>query len=498
MQGPSRPDILIVVLDCVRAESLGPWGLKGANPPNLRRLIERGTVFERCLAPSSWSMPSHASLFTGMSPWNHGAYGGADRRLAGRTVFEELTGLGYHTLSLSANPFIAPKTGLTRGFGSAFWGDWAAHYLRFLATNRPVHGFVPEPSAPGSTIRLSGRARRIAIALADSAQTLTPHWWRLTHLVSVRFDDGRNASTQFSAPWIEPTLEAWLQSLPPSEPACCFINLMDAHEPYLTPSRTAEPPGARDEASFLVDGRDRWHENLALDATRLEELKRRYLGAIGTLDGRIGRIFSTFGASRQLESTFVVLTSDHGQGFGENGHVFHEYDSGDETLRIPLLVGFPGGNYGGRRSNSWTSLVDVVPTIRNLVGFGGVGTTDGEDLAALVERPRASPVLAISDGFNFADRRAKGGRMPRTELSPMTVVGRLGNLRIKTVEPDWAPEISADEPTSLFGESVTGPDRAVAPSAGSAARTLTEAADSASRALRPSRSPLSRLTSWGY
>lgn len=495
----ARADVLLVVLDCVRAKSLAPWGEDGLDPPFLRRFVERSTVFDRCLAPTPWSVPSHASIFTGLYPWHHGVHGKSNGPLRAPTAFEELGAAGYRTLSLSGNPFVSPKTGLTTGFDSAYWSSWANHYLRFLRRTRPTAGYSLADNGLNNAIHTENALTRSLLAGADIAQTVRPSWWRFANLAAYKLDPTRAVSPPTSSPWVEPCLEDWLSRVPRSEPVACFVNLMDAHEPYLLRKQETGSRTPVTKPSQLVDGHDRGKEDLAQDTERLRILELRYLDAIEILDSRLQNLIRIMGSYRSLDEALVIVTSDHGQGFGERGHVFHEYDAGDETLRVPLLVQFPAGVKARVRTRSWASLVDIAPTIREFARIDRARQSDGESLSALASRRRAEPVLAISDGRTEFGVSGSSGPRGATRLTGRAVVGCLEDLRLEIREPNWEPcivdgnEVNGQRVNRVDQDRTSGHGLATSES-----RLLVQSAMEVVEALRSTVSVDQRLRSWGY
>jgi arylsulfatase A-like enzyme len=494
----THPDILVVVLDCLRAKSTWPWSLSGVRVPNVENLTRQSTVFSRCLSVASWSLPAHATLLTGLYPWNHGVFGRGARSLKSEfpTIAERLTALGYRTLCLSANPFVSLKTGLTRGFESAYWGDWASHYMRFLGTPCPPEGFPGTVLSGPPPITLQRTQRRLMANLVNAANSALPGAWKWANIVEGRLAGTARTSVPPSAPWIEPSLEAWLGAIGPREPVCCFVNLMDAHEPYFVD----DYPDPIDLSSirFMLDGLDRDRLESVPDVSVVKELERRYNKSIEQLDSRLGKIVDIFSRGRSPASTLVMVTSDHGQSFGEGGHIFHTRETGDELLRVPLLVRFPGENLSGAVSDEWTSLVDVAPTILEAAGAPLDSVADGESLARLIRRKRQEPVLAMGDGATLFRASRSSNSKGLAGRSKITLLGYLEDVRVDITQPDWVPEVTSEgsgpsdktaEPQiarQLSGEQVKS------------VQILLEHLSPVKRNLRFDGSVDGRLAGWGY
>lgn len=499
--GDQRPDVLVVVLDCVRAQSLRPWGKEGVTLPFLSGLAKKATVYSRCLSVASWSLPAHASLFTGRYPWNHHVYGRSFRTLgpAIPTLAQELKALGYETLSLSANPFLCDKTGLTAGFDSTYWADWSSHYLRFLGSHLPPFGHYTNSLAERDGIHVQSGRRRLLLKALDLSNLLAPHAWRTLLALDGRVRRRMEAHAQCSSPWIEPALARWLDKIPIGRPVCCLVNLMDAHEPYL--NGIAEDPslglfGRGDK--LLVDGTDIGAMGMSLDESELRELERRYLDCLVVLDKRLEGLVQLFATHRKLDSALLVVTSDHGQSFGERGHLFHGRETGDDLLRVPLLVKFPQEDHAGILIDSWTSLVDLLPTIRAEAGGRPSSAVDGRVLPSTPGVHRGEPVLALGDDYGLIPRsrvRSDGRRILREHL---TIVGWLEGIRAEVNGKDSTVRIRNQETHQLmtireFSERMdtSETDRTVV-------ERLARVVASVLGMLSEDRAVDRRLTGWGY
>lgn len=498
MEASSYPNVLIVVLDCVRAKSIYPWAAGGVHPPCITELCQSSTVFERCLAPSSWSVPSHGSIFTGQYPWTHRAYGRNKHLEGARTLFTDLGEIGYSTLSLSANPFISAKLGFTDGVEDAYWGDWPSHYLRFLGDSHPPSGFHRGKSRPAAGITLSSHPRRWLTAAVDSIHMALPGSWKGLELLSSRVLMGTDRVSKVSAPWIEPTLDAWLRSVAPSSPVGCFVNLMDAHEPYLEKTSGSPRTYSREEVRLLVDGKDRDREDLAADRRRLAELERRYLESIEVADRRLSSLLRVFWSHRDVNSTLLFVTSDHGQSFGEGGQVFHEYASGDQVLRVPLLVKFPNGRFSGLRARSWTSLIDIAPTALGSLGRRNRPSLEGRDLAWLADSKRPEPVMAVGEGHTPFRSTGSDGDKGVTRLSQPSVVGCLEEVRVEMHAPDWEPSFTLEGSDQVYDLRALGSAGGTPQTTDSVAGTLARCAERVAQKLTSRSDVGSRLQSWGY
>lgn len=393
-----RPNFLTIVLDCVRGSDFA-GGQGGVPLPFSTSLLKESIYFPKAASTAPWTIPSHASLFTGMYPWENGVHMMKELRLdpGVPTVAGMLARAGYSTFAASANGFICPEIGLVNGFEAATWGDWWERYLRLPTRRLPPRAlhFDPTqklPSGPGWA-QLEEKAwylHRFPVIIEVVN--------RLVHQVRYPADPRQIAIS----PWIEETVQRWLQAQPRSTPTHCFVNLLDAHEPYLT-----DPD--------IVHGLRAWRRatSVRMDRTNIlagrwlptpEEfqiLHELYVAMVRFLDRRVEALVKVYKDAGRWDNTALVLTSDHGQAFGEHGHLFHGQRLWEPLLRIPMLLRLPKGALGGQVAQGWTSLVDVAPTLLQLAGEDPAGRfPSAYPMLEMVKAPRPAPAMAMGDGIH--------------------------------------------------------------------------------------------------
>jgi arylsulfatase A-like enzyme len=397
----AKPNILVVVMDCVRASDFTEGSDAVTPMPFADELRKESVVFPRATSPCSWTIPSHASLFTGLYPWESGAHAKEDLRLrpAIPRLAEQLRPLGYHSLALSANPVLLPTFGMLQGFDHA---DWAAWWEPFLRTPHSPPGVSYDASEPVKEVDYDRRLGGIRRALLQ----LSPNLHRAPYMIDAASrllqkieapDRPRDLS---SVPWIERRLEAWLAQQSPSTPTFTFINLLEAHEPYLTDSVLA--PTLRSWLQYAKIRQDHFSAatgHWTPSAHELVELRRYYRHMIQVIDHRLRAIVQVFKDAGRWDNTLMFLTSDHGQAFGEHGILFHTLRIDEGLTRVPLWVRYPRGVRGGETGVGWTSLIDIAPTSLKAAGAAEWKTPSGHDLERLIENPRPEPILAMGDGM---------------------------------------------------------------------------------------------------
>jgi arylsulfatase A-like enzyme len=392
-----QPNIVIILLDCVRASDYAESGPgQAADLPTLSALRGSSVDFPNAIAPSTWTVPSHASLFTGVDPWEHGCHSANDLALdpAFPTLASELQRDGYATVCLSANAWLREVPGLARGFETLRWnrlGSW----LR-LQPERPLRFDAPPMGVRSEPARVRRAEPKPPAAIAASLAFRFPWTIELVRRVLNGVAPGTD-HVPYSSPWIEPELKTALADVPTSKPVFCFLNLMDAHEPILLDKDAV--PSVREwfryyslPQTFSAFARDGPH-----DPRALAPLHQEYVRAIQRLDQRVARIVEVLRKSGRWERTLLVVTSDHGQAFGEDGGVFHTGPPIPSRARVPLMIRPPGGTALPVRRSEWTSLTSVKRMILDAVRNGG-------DFSSSLETVRSNSSLGnvaftCSDGL---------------------------------------------------------------------------------------------------
>ncbi len=338
---PHGPNVLLIILDTVRSLNLALYGYPRATTPRLEALESRGVVFDRAVAPSSWTLPSHASLFTGLDP---------DRLDAGwftplgddhPTLAQVLAARGYRTAGFVANlVYTTRESGLDRGF---------ARYDDFTA-------------GPGQFLMAANLGRKL--------------WWATrAQRSALRIHANPNHK---NADQVNAAALAWITGRDRDRPFFAFLNYFDAHAPYLPPAPFDTLFGRLPDDYEPELGV--WEERAPTDA-ELRNLVLAYDQSIAYVDDRLGRLLDSLDALGVLDSTIVVVTSDHGEGFWEHALLSHGRSLYLETLAVPLLIVYPASVPGGRRVAHRVSLRDLSATILELAAAGEGAGLGGRSLS---------------------------------------------------------------------------------------------------------------------
>lgn len=304
-----RPNILLIILDTVR--ELDGEGGDGfvQDFPRLSARARQGLRFTRAFAASSWTLPSHATMFTGRWPHEHQA--DWSRPLDDRypTIAEVLGAAGYATAGFTANQvYVTRASGLGRGF--QVWED-------FLLS-------------PGALVRSSTLLRMLGVNLT------------LRRLLNDYRPLARKSAAQLNGEMLD-----WRRGRDPGRPWFAFLNYFDAHSPYLPPApydslaRRLMVPG-----SPLLDWLARGDEDAVPSDRVRAEAEAAYRQGLHYLDAQVDALLDSLDRLGPGRPTWVVLTSDHGEEFGEHGRMGHGHNLYRTTVQVPLVVWGPGVTAG--------------------------------------------------------------------------------------------------------------------------------------------------------
>ncbi len=341
------PNVLLLILDTVRAQSMSLYGYERPTTPTLDRFARQGVVFEHAIAPSSWTLPSHATFFTARHPHEHLADGRIALDGTFPTLAERLVAEGYETAGFVGNlGYTARVSGLARGF--TYYQDHV-------------------PSLPMLIQNFAGTRRQ---------------WTKRT---------GFKVEHRPAAD-INQSLFRWLsrRSDRAERPFFVFLNYFDAHYPY-RPHQ--ELPGNFGTTPVRIPPLDAHGQTGTMTAMR-----DLYDGEILYLDTQIQRLLDELRSRNLLDNTLVIISSDHGEEFGENprGTAGHGVSLYMPSLRIPLLMVHPGSVPQGLRLRPPVALLDIPATVLTLLGFDSKPMFPGRSLSRLWTAAEAQGSIEVS------------------------------------------------------------------------------------------------------
>jgi len=365
------PNIILIVLDTARAKSFSCYGYHRKTTPNIDRIAEESTLYKWCFSPANWTVPSHASLFTGLYPSEHGC----DRRdpvlnRELRVLPEILRDAGYRTYGISCNGLVSGALGFTRGF-SLF---------------REMFGLLPFKGR--ATIPLPGMKwreklqylRRLGIYQAANVVVK-----KVVNRVSrILLGHVLKDATPFTKQAVREATILFKQEKGVGEPFFLFLNLMQCHCPYRPPKPFQGKFGSNCsywQITKTIGTHMRGPAGWGAPASLYQPLVNLYDEEVHFVDSLIGVIWESLRTYRLLDNSVVAITSDHGELIGEhNGLYDHNYSLYNELLRVPLIIRFPR-TYG------------VTPGVcKNIVQTHDLFTT----IAEVIESPFPTPPSSIN------------------------------------------------------------------------------------------------------
>ncbi|MCP4360742.1 MAG: sulfatase [Chloroflexi bacterium] len=418
--GNKQPDILLLVLDTQRADKLSCYGYGVETSPNLDRLVNDGaTQFSKAVAPAQWTVPSHASLFTGLYPSQHSLVQ-MDAALPSPvvTLAQRLRQAGYFTAGFSHNPLIGRvPNNLNRGF------------INFQNYNTPGAGllafqFDKDKKLPTVSTRMKHYGRFLIAESLGYSQTSPlqhlsmvghPLWNKLQHLT-------KRSKAALATKSLQDAAHILINrpGLTSEQPAFVFMNLMGTHTPYAPSSEKLrrflpERLGSKHARQFqqMVN---RWQVNIDnwLDMPFVHEALEAILHAfydaeVAEQDAKLGKFFDTLKHNHAWENLLVVVMADHGDHLGEKKRLNHAFGVYEPLVHVPLIVRDPEGQFtNGTVQEQVVSTRQVFHTLLTAVNVA----TPEEEKLSLQNSANSAPELILAEGhpIEWALQRLKQNR----------------------------------------------------------------------------------------
>jgi arylsulfatase A-like enzyme len=336
-----RPDVFVILIDTLRRDHLSGFGYQRPTSPNIDRLLDDSYVFTAAYTPSTWTIPSVASLFTGLYPTSHRIKSAVHRVPEDApTLAEHFRSYGYRTGAFVANHIITRSNGYAQGFET----------------------FFPEPP-PWWTYRRRTAFERVATRLRRPGDA----------------DRGQRINRE-ALRWLAAT---------PGEPHFVYLHYMEPHSPYAPQQRAldavapgapwgpADPPFFNDYKETIADPGCRDWECLenppTLPPREVEGMVARYDGEIYAVDRAIGDFLKGLSEIGLLERSHVLFLTDHGEEFGDHQGWFHGNSIYEEMTGSPTAYrppgGLPGDIEGARVIERPVAILDLASTLCCLLGF---------------------------------------------------------------------------------------------------------------------------------
>ena len=344
-------NVLFVVLDTVRKDHLTPYGYDRETTPTLESLAEKATVYEQAVSPAPWTLPVHASMFTGLYPSQHGASQEQpylDESIG--TLAEALQSSGYDTACYSSNAWITPYTRLTAGF------DEQDNFFEVM----PGEFLSGTLADLWQKVNDNDTLRSVANKLVEVGNDIHEYF------AGAEGADSKTPEVIDNAIEFTDDADEWFT----------FVNLMDAHLPVYPPDEYAQQFAPGVDATEVCQNSKEYNSGARdISESEFDDIRGLYDAEIRHMDAELDRLFSNLKATDQWEDTLVVVCADHGELHGEHGRHGHEFGIYDPLVNVPLVVKTPGEE--GGRDDTQVEMQDLYHTV---LDFTGVSAGRGEPL----------------------------------------------------------------------------------------------------------------------
>jgi len=371
-----EPNVLLIILDCVRPDRMSCYGYHKNTTPNMKMISGESTVFENAISVAPWTLPSHASIFTGLYPSEHGATTWSSKmRFDVKTLADIMSENAYETAAVCHNDgWISKPTGLAKGFNTFYgWND-----------------------------------------------ILTPHILRRYLRPSCRDLHGLRSLLEFYNTFI---LKKDITSLSISickrilkknknNPVFLFVNLLNAHFPYYDglPTRSLKAFFQRtiEESRKVITGslrRESIMRKFKQLATKKEfredefkAMNNLYDACIHYLDCQLGELFKFMRKEEIMDRTLLIITSDHGENIGDHKLIDHELSVHDSLIKVPLIIRYPDMFPKNKRIIRQVETRNIFHTILDVTSISIESTeqTKGNSFLKILE-------LKNTDNYTFGE-----------------------------------------------------------------------------------------------
>lgn len=400
-----RPNVILIVLDATRADHLSCYGYRRVTTPNLDAFARKATRYTHAWAGSTWTLPSIATLFTGVWPGKHGAnrrHPFLDTELP--TLAELLASAGYDTYGVSNNSWISSATGFARGF-RRFDKVWQLlQDGTDVLSDRMVGVFSHD--------RFGAKDLAKSVARGNPFKNLLNTFYG--RVLYKRGDSG--------AAKVNRLVGSWLKERRTTDPAGIFLHYLEPHLPFHPPQPWKGrflPSGVNEERANRVN-LDAWAYlagRAEMTAEDFEIFAALYDAEISYLDHRLGELFGMLDDRGLFDDSLIVVTADHGENLGEHGLLDHQYSIHEPLLNVPFLVKGPGSG-GGRVSNALVQSFDAFATFVRAAGAEDPAAAERDAIPLPSPEGRARTHLFAEYLQPQPDPKVLEARFPGFDASP--------------------------------------------------------------------------------
>jgi arylsulfatase A-like enzyme len=378
------PNVILVICDTLRHDALGLRNK--ASTPNVSALLKDSMIYDNCIAPETWTFPSHASLFTGMYANEHGIHETKDIKLDGlydynsklktERLAERLQSKGYDTIGISNNYMVSRYTGFDYGFDFFFNIDSSPWGRSRLATEAKTLG-----SDTFQVVKELVKRGRIAEIPKFAREYLKVR--EATNLMDYPREKGAKLTVQM------------LNNMSLKEDFFLFINFWELHDPYKGQSEKAT--------------QDNFTGVRKMSESHIQYLREEYAREANHLYEQLDNMIAMLKRRDLYDNTMIIITSDHAQAFNEHGFMLHGIYLYDEIIRVPLVIKYPKGKKF-RQMKGYQSLVSIPKLIGEVVEGGDDGAITTEKAFSEAYGNIDRPPLSYKNRMDFINRTYEKSR----------------------------------------------------------------------------------------
>lgn len=379
-----RPDIVLIMTDQQRFDTIAAWGYDHLDTPHLDRLVREGVSFKNCFVTAPTCAPSRASLFSGYFPHTTGVYLNAD--VWRRSWVEQLADAGYRCVNIGKMHTFPYETPL--GFHERFVVENKDRYLE-------GRYFLDRWDMALQSRGLVKQQREQYRMREDYAERLGAFEWELPEETHSDMFVGDLAA------W-------WLDTKPTEGPLFMQIGFPGPHPPFDPVPRYAEPYMQRklplpDVTRAELDAQPATLKNLRRHNTevdhdsivwslspaeeQLHRLRAYYYANITMIDEKLGGILAALERRGTLDNTLIVFVSDHGECLGDHGHI-QKWNMFEASVKVPMIVWMPNRFAGGRSIDALCQHFDIAPVLMELAGVETPAAWEAQSLMPFLRGDR--------------------------------------------------------------------------------------------------------------
>lgn len=339
------PNILLITLDTLRADHLPVYGYPLNTSPNLNKIAEKSVIFENAVSQSSWTLPSHSSIFTGKYPSNHKAIMTHQKLNQEETTLTEILNTkGFYTAGFIGGPYCQSRYGIGQGFMTYrdrldFWN------------------YIP---------------------IFDSLRFRLIIDWFSPNLNRILGIDNEKTSTE-----INKEVFKWLEKNK-DQTFFMFINYFDPHSPYNLGSKFKKYFTTNTMSYYYVDSAFSIKRNEDFPEDVIDYMLKLYDTEIFYLDLNLGKLFNKLDEFGIKNNTIIIITADHGEEFYEHGRFSHDNTLYEEIIHVPLIIYYPK-ELKAQRVKKRIGLINIFPTVLDMLQMEIPEGIDGVSILPLMD-----------------------------------------------------------------------------------------------------------------